>query len=479
MYEAPALFIAGEEVRPRDTPAVHVINPATEERLGSCPSAGPDEVQRALAAAERGLEAWRKVSPWERSGLLRKTAALLRERASAIGTTMTLEVGKTLAESKNEVKVAADTLEWCADEARRIYDLALPGRTPGSHFEICHEPVGVTLALTPWNAPISLGSRKLAMSLAAGCSSILRPAEEAPACVAALVKCFHDAGVPAGVVNLLFGSPESVIAPLMAAPTVRMVSFTGSVRIGQRLIRDSAETLKRLTLELGGHAPVFVLADAPIDSVATALADRKTKNAGQVCTAPSRIFVEAPAAKRFTEKFTDSMAAITVGNGMNPAFQMGPLTTQRQLERTERLVEDARRKGAHVATGGKRAGNPGHGYFYRPTVLTDVPTDAHVMQEEPFCPVAVVIPFTDLDQALEMANGVEAALAAYVFTQPGARADHIMRNVQAGVVALNSFQSATAEAPFGGVKAGGYGREGGIAGVHEYLITKFKHRTGA
>jgi succinate-semialdehyde dehydrogenase/glutarate-semialdehyde dehydrogenase len=479
MYEAPALYIDGKDIRPTKTPTLEVVNPATEEIIGRCPTAGSEEVAEAIASAGRGLVAWGKISAWDRSGILRKAAALLRERASSIAPLITMEVGKTLSESKNEIKVGSDTIDWCADEARRVYDWTLPGRSANSHFEISHEPAGIALGLTSWNAPISLSSRKLAMSLAAGCSMILRPAEEAPASVAALVRCFHDAGVPAGVINLIYGTPEAVIKPLMAAPDVRVVSFTGSTRVGQILIRESAETLKRLALELGGHAPVFVMEDADIGKVASSLADRKIRNSGQVCTAPSRFFVHEAVVDEFSDKFVKKMSSVKLGDGLNADVQMGPLTTSRQRDRTERLVDDARRKGATVATGGERPPELNRGYFYRPTVLTNVPDNAQILTEEPFCPVAVILPISDVEEALSRANSTEAALAAYVFTKSGARADYITRHVQAGVVALNNYQVASAEAPFGGMKAGGYGREGGVEGVMEYLNVKFKHKTDA
>ena len=475
-YQSPSLYIDGKDIASTKYGAIDVLNPATEEVLGSAPTAGAEEIAAALAAAERGLITWSKVSAWERSNILRKTGALMRERVDHIGMLLTLEVGKTLAESKGEVAVSADHLDWSADETRRLYDTSLPGRTAASRFETSYEPVGVVLGLNAWNAPISLASRKISLSLAAGCSIILRPAEEAPACVAALVQCFRDAGVPPGVINLIYGPAEAVVAPLMKAHSVRMCSFTGSTRVGQILIKQSADTLKRVHMELGGHAPVMVYEDADITKLAAAAAAGKTRSSGQVCTSPSRFFVHHKVHDEFAEKFVKAISAIKVGNGMDASSQMGPLATSRQRDRIERLVADARKKGATVATGGERPSDMNRGYFYRPTVLTNVPENADVLTEEPFCPLAAVIKVDDMDSAMVRANALEAGLAAYVWTKDMQRAENTCRQLQAGVIAVNNFQVATAEGPFGGIKAGGFGREGGHEGVRDFLNMKFKHK---
>jgi succinate-semialdehyde dehydrogenase / glutarate-semialdehyde dehydrogenase len=373
------LFIDGKDVQRTAADRFAVMNPATESALGDVPAAGPPEVEAALAAAQRGFDAWRSKAPWERSAVLRRIAVLLRERSPEISRLLTLEVGKPLAESATEVSVAAEYFDWCADEARRIFGTVIEGRTAGSRLEVSYEPVGVVLALTAWNFPIVLASRKLAMALAAGCAGILRPAEEAPACVAALVRCCHDAGLPPGTVNLLFGTPDAIVAPLMASAAVRKVSFTGSTRVGQILIRQSADSVKRLTLELGGHAPFIVLADADLDKAAAAAVAAKLRNAGQVCTAPSRFLVHEAVAKPFLDKMTAIARSVKLGDGLQDGVQMGPLATGRQRERSVRLVEEARSKGATVACGGNRPAGLDRGFFFAPTVLTGLPADAAVL----------------------------------------------------------------------------------------------------
>jgi succinate-semialdehyde dehydrogenase/glutarate-semialdehyde dehydrogenase len=350
---------------------------------------------------------------------------------------------------------------------------------PGSRFEVTHEPVGVVLALSAWNYPMILSARKLAMALAAGCSVIVRPAEEAPSCVSALVKCCVDAGLPAGSVNLLFGSPQAIVEPLMANPVVRQVSFTGSTRVGQILIRQSAETVKRLTMELGGHAPFIVLQDADIEKAASTAVIARMRNAGQVCTAPSRFFVHEAIAGAFTKRMTELARALKVGYGMDDSTQMGPLATDRQRERAEQLVADARDKGAKVITGGGRQKGMNGGYYFEPTLLTDLAPNSRVLAEEPFTPIAAIVPVASAQDAVNQANSVEFGLAAYVYGAPGAALDLVTEGLEAGVIGVNNAAVAIPEMPFGGVKASGYGREGGSEGVHDYLNAKFVHRLPA
>jgi succinate-semialdehyde dehydrogenase/glutarate-semialdehyde dehydrogenase len=378
MYSAN-LFIDGTSVAKSSADRIEVINPATEESLGDIPGAGTAEVEASLAAAEHGLLVWREVRPWDRAALLRRIAALIRERTETIALLLTLEVGKPLTEARAEVNVSAEYFDWCADEARRPLGVVADGRTIGSRYAVTHEPVGVVLALTAWNFPISLASRKLAMALAAGCSVILRPAEEAPACIAELVFCCHDAGLPNGAVNLLFGTPEAIVEPLMAAPSVRKVSFTGSTRVGQLLIRQSAQTVKRLTMELGGHAPFIVLEDADIDKAASAALTGRLRNAGQVCTSPTRFFVHEAHIAAFIDRMVEGARAIRLGDGCEDGVQMGPLATSRQRDRAERLVADARQKGAQIVYGGSRPAHLNRGFFFEPTIMTDLSTDAAVL----------------------------------------------------------------------------------------------------
>jgi succinate-semialdehyde dehydrogenase/glutarate-semialdehyde dehydrogenase len=474
MYAA-SLFIDGTAIDTTGTDRFEVLNPATEETLGSVPSAGPAEVEAALAAAQRGFAAWRRVTPWERSAVLRRIADLLRERQEPIARLLTMEIGKPLGEARAELATSAEYFDYCADEARRLLGHTLDGRTSGARFEISHEPVGVVLALAAWNFPVSLASRKLAMALAAGCSVILRPAEEAPACAAELVRCCHDGGLPNGAVNLLFGSPEQVVAPLMAAPAVRKLSFTGSTRVGQLLMRQAADTVKRITMELGGHAPFIVLPDADIEKAASAAVGGKFRNAGQVCTSPSRFFVHDAVADAFTRTFVAKAQALRLGDGLDDGVAMGPLATARQRERAERLVEDALGKGAHAATGGRRPASLNRGYFFEPTVLTDLPDDAAILSEEPFAPIAAVVRCASAEDAIARANAIEFGLAGYLFAKSKIAIDQVTRGLEVGVLGVNTTVVAVPEAPFGGIKQSGFGREGGAEGVREYLNTKFVH----
>jgi succinate-semialdehyde dehydrogenase/glutarate-semialdehyde dehydrogenase len=475
MYQA-SLHINGVDIDNTASARIEVINPATEEILGTVPTSGPAEVNAAVQAAQRAFEVWRKTTPWDRSNILRRIGALIRERMEDLVTLVTLEIGKTRLESRMEVTACAEYFEWAAEEARRLGGYFREGRVPGSRFEVTHEPVGVVLALAAWNYPVILATRKISMALAAGCTVIVRPAEEGPACVAALIRCCHDAGLPPGAVNLLFGSPEAVVEPLMANPAVRQVSFTGSTRVGQLLVQQSAQTVKRLTMELGGHAPFIVLEDADIDKAAAAAVTARMRCAGQVCSAPSRFFVMESVSDAFTSQMTKLSAAMKVGNGMDEGVQMGPLATGRQLQRAQRLVADARAKGAKVLCGGGRPGGLNHGYFFEPTVLTDLSPDAAVLHEEPFTPIAAIVPVKTPEEAVARANEVEFGLAAYVFSRSGNAIDAVTAELQAGVIGVNTVAVATPEAPFGGVKQSGYGREGGIEGIRDFLNEKFIHK---
>jgi succinate-semialdehyde dehydrogenase/glutarate-semialdehyde dehydrogenase len=475
MYSA-SLFIGGERIERTAADRFEVVNPAREDVIGSAPSAGPAEVAAAIEAAQRGLAVWRRTSAFERANVLRRIASLMRERAEEIATLMTMEVGKPIGEARIEVVSAAEYFDWGAEETRRIATKVRKGRAPESRYEISHEPVGIVLALTAWNYPIALPARKLSTALAAGCAAILRPAEEAPGCVTALIQCCHDAGLPPGAVNLLHGSPEAIVAPLMAEPSIRKVSFTGSTRVGQLLIQQSAQTVKRLTMELGGHAPVLVLKDADLAKAATASALGKFRNTGQVCTAPTRFYVDEAVVGEFTERFVDLARRLRIGDGLDATTQVGPLTTRRQRDRAERMVEDARARGARIVTGGARPAGFNRGYFYEPTIIDEVPPDAVMLSEEPFSPIAAILPFSDLDDAIERSNASEFALAAYVFSQSANAIDTVTDRLEAGVIGVNTVAVAAPEAPFGGVKQSGYGREGGEEGILDYLNAKFVHK---
>jgi succinate-semialdehyde dehydrogenase/glutarate-semialdehyde dehydrogenase len=474
-YETPALMIDNLWRKGRGRAGVPVVNPATEEVLGEIAFASGDDVADALASAERGFAEWRKVGPWARSDMLRGIAALIRERTPEIARLLTLEVGKPIGESELEVISAAEHFEWAADQARQLSGASVSSRAPGGRGRISHEPVGVVLALTAWNFPINLPARKICMALAAGCSVILRPAEEAPACVAALIRCCVDAGLPEGAVTLLFGTPEEVIAPLMAAPAVRKVSFTGSTRVGKILVRQSADTVKRLTMELGGHAPVLVLEDADVAQAAETAALAKFRNAGQVCVAPSRFYVHERLADEFTDGFVRVAKRLKLGNGLDRSVTMGPMATIRQRDRAEALVADARQRGAVILCGGGRPAGINAGYFFEPTVMTNLHPDSEILHEEPFAPVAPIMTFSDTEEAIGHANALEAGLASYVFTRSLSSATLVSERIEAGMVGINTCGVAIPEGPFGGVKQSGYGREGGPTAIHDYLNIKFTH----
>jgi succinate-semialdehyde dehydrogenase/glutarate-semialdehyde dehydrogenase len=475
MYWQPALVIGGTTIS--NAREMHdVINPATEDGFATAPRATAADVSDALEAARGGLRAWRAETPWRRSEVLRSVSRLLRERIEDIAETMTREVGKPLAEARTEIVSAIEHFDWCADETRRLYDQSIGGRVPQARLEIRHEPIGIVLALTAWNFPIGLAARKLAMALAAGCSVILRPADEAPGTATALVACCVDAGLPAGAINLLHGDVDTIVAPLMAQPDIRKVSFTGSTRVGQILVRQSADTLKKLTMELGGHAPFIVLGDVDVSKAAAAAVAGKFRNAGQVCTSPTRFLVDTRIAEEFTDLFSKGTRALKIGNGLDEGVLVGPLTTARQRTRIEAMVADARDHGAEIVAGGARPAGFNRGYFLEPTVVFNPSRDASILNEEPFGPVAVIQPVDGVEQAIAEANRLEYGLASYLYTGSQSAIDEISSRLQTGVLGINTNVVALPEGPFGGVKQSGFGREGGAEGVREYLQTKFVHR---
>ena len=447
-----------------------VFDPATEEVLGLLPQASEVELDAALAAAQIGLQTWRNVVPFERSGIMREAANLVRERLDAIATALTLEQGKPIGEARLEVAVAADTIDWFAEEGRRAYGRIIAGRLPGAEFHVHHEPVGVCLLITPWNFPIGMLSRKLGGALAAGCSVIAMPSNETPASATEFARAFEDAGLPGGVLNIVFGNPPDLSSSFMASPIVRKVSFTGSTAVGQHLMRLAADNVQRLTLELGGHAPVVVLDDVDLDAAVETLAGGKYRNAGQVCVSPTRFFIDKNIYEPFVERFAAFAASRVVGNGLENGVQMGPLANSRRLDALDSLVEDARERGADVLFGGNRCGN--QGYFFEPTVIANTPDDSLIMKEEPFGPIAALSSFSSDDEVLERANALPFGLAAYVFGKSRDRLRQIASGFEAGLVGVNTLGVGSPEAPFGGVKASGFGSEGGSEGLESYLALK-------
>ena len=471
MYTDLALYIGGAWRNGDGRQGEDVVNPATEKPLGRLPHAGASDLDQALEAAKNGLALWRATSAYDRAKVLRKAAGLVRERAEAIASIMTQEQGKVLAESRGEVLVTADIIEWFAEEGRRAYGRIVPGRVKGTRQLVTQEPVGVVAAFTPWNFPTLTPARKIGAALAAGCSIIIKPSEETPGSCVELVRCFVDAGVPAGVLNMVFGVPANVSEHLIASDLVRKISFTGSVPVGKHLAGLAAKGMKRATMELGGHSPVVVFADADPEKTADTIAAFKYRNAGQVCISPTRFYVQEPVYDRFLKRFTEFANAIKLGDGLEPGTTMGPLANARRLDAMEAIVNDSKSCGGKVVTGGKRRAN--QGYFFEPTVITDLPDDSKLMTQEPFGPIAPVVTFKSFDEVVERANSLKFGLAAYAFTSSAQTATAIGDALEAGMVGVNSVAISTPETPFGGVKDSGYGHEGGIEGLEAYTVRKF------
>ncbi|WP_432174766.1 NAD-dependent succinate-semialdehyde dehydrogenase [Streptomyces sp. Tue6028] len=468
-YPAVRMYIAGEWCQGGTGRTAPIVNPATEEVVGDVPLATASDLDRALEAAAEGFRVWRDTPVARRTAVLHAAADLLTERSADIGRVMTLEQGKPLAEATGEARRVADTLRWHAEDARRAYGRIIPS-APGTLLSVRREPVGPVAAFVPWNFPAGGPMRKISSALSAGCSLVIKASEETPATAGALVRCFADAGLPAGVLNLVFGEPAKVSAHLIASPVTRLVAFTGSVPVGKLLAARAGEVMKPSLMELGGHAPVLVCADADPAVAARRAAQAKFANAGQVCTSPSRFLVHDSLVEDFTAEFVKAAEAVVVGDGLVEGTTMGPLANERRLRAMERLTADAVGRGATVRTGGARLDRPG--YFFAPTVLTDVPADAGLLHEEPFGPLAPVLPFTDLDDALRTANRLPYGLAAYGFTESAATAERLVRELEAGILSLNHCGGSVSEAPSGGVKESGYGREGGPEALDAYLITK-------
>jgi succinate-semialdehyde dehydrogenase / glutarate-semialdehyde dehydrogenase len=475
-YPNVQLFIDGIWRPATSEKTISVLNPATEETIGAVSHANRADLDEALTAAEKGFAIWRMVSAYERSKVMRKAADLVRERADMIATLITMEQGKVLAEAKIETMAAADVIEWFAEEGRRAYGRLIPPRQPGVYQMAFKDPVGPVAAFTPWNFPIIQMVKKISAALAAGCSIIVKAPEETPASPAELVRAFADAGVPSGVLNLVYGVPSEISEYLIPHATIRKISFTGSTNVGKLLAATAGLHMKRVTMELGGHAPAIVFDDADIESAATIMVAAKYRNAGQVCIAPTRILVQEGVYHKFIKQFVDGAKAITVGNGLDADSKMGPLANRRRINAIEAMIHDAVGKGGKLATGGNRVGNKG--YFFEPTVLTDVPKLAIAMNEEPFSPLALITPFSKFADAAEEANRLPLGLASYAFTKSAKTAAAIGAAVDAGMMSINSSALALPETPFGGVKDSGYGSEGGIEGIDAYLNTKFITQTG-
>jgi succinate-semialdehyde dehydrogenase / glutarate-semialdehyde dehydrogenase len=464
------LFIDGtwREATEGDTTAV--VNPATGSEMGRVCRAGPADLDAALDAAARGFAIWRNTSAYDRAMIIRRAVDLIRTRKADIARVMTLEQGKPLAEAEGEIATSADNTEWMAEEALHACGRVLPRRSAGIDQIVRRDPVGPVAAFCPWNFPALTPMRKIGGALAAGCSIIVKPSEETPFTAVALVQAFEEAGVPPGVVNLVFGRAATVSQHLIASPIIRKITFTGSTPVGKLLLAQAAEGVKRATMELGGHAPVVVYDDVDVQAAAKLAVTAKFRNAGQVCTSPTRFYVQSGIYRAFVDAFRDAANNITVGDGLAAGTQMGPVANARGVETVERLVANARDAGARLECGGARIGD--RGSFYQPTVLSDVPDTARIMSEEPFGPVAPIAIFDNESEVRDKVNGLPFGLAAYVMTRSLKRATEMSEALEAGMVVVNGFTVSTPASPFGGVKQSGYGSEGGSEGLESYLVTK-------
>jgi succinate-semialdehyde dehydrogenase/glutarate-semialdehyde dehydrogenase len=475
-YETLQLLIGGTWTQGTSGKTEPVVNPATGEVLGHLPHASAADLDQALEASIEGFRAWRATPAVARQAVMERAARLMEERREEIAINLTREMGKPVAESRGEMDFVINVTRWYAEEGKRVYGRLIPSRVPGMRQMVMKEPVGPVAAFVAWNFPGVNVIRKIAGALGAGCSIIIKASEETPATCIAIARAFCDAGLPDGVINVVFGVPAEVSEHVLGSPIPRKLSFTGSVPVGKHLQKLAADTLKRCTLELGGHAPVLVFDDADMELAVNAVAGHKFRNAGQVCISPSRFYVQEKLYDAFADAMAQKAAAITVGNGLDDGVDMGPMIAERRVDFMEKLVADARDRGAEVMVGGNRIGNQGS--FYQPTVLKNVPDDAMMMVEEPFGPIAPITSFKDFDEVVERANGLTVGLASYAFTTDGAKSAALAERIESGMLAVNSVMVSSPETPFGGVNDSGYGSEGGIEGMEAYLRTKLVTELG-
>jgi succinate-semialdehyde dehydrogenase / glutarate-semialdehyde dehydrogenase len=475
-YEKLELFINGQWTQGTSGKAQDVINPATEELLGQLPHASTADLDAALAAADKGFHIWRATTALNRQTIMNKAADLMEDRKAAIATNISRDMGKPVGEASLEMDFVIGCLRWDAEQGKRAYGRIIPARIPGQRQMMVREPVGPVAAFVAWNFPASNVMRKIGNALGAGCSIIMKADEETPSAAIAIARCLQDAGLPDGVLNLVFGVPAEISSYLLDSPVIKKLSFTGSTPVGMLLQAQAAKRMIRCTMELGGHAPVMVFDDADIPAAAKLCAATKFRNAGQVCISPTRFYVQSGVYDEFTERFTKHTEDMIVGEGINEGVQIGPLIGERRLDVMQDFVDDALSHGAKLLTGGERLGNKG--YFYKPTVLKDVPEDAKIMTEEPFGPVAPIAAFTNFDDVIARANRLEYGLASYAFTSDGAKANALGDQINAGMFGVNHFGIATPETPFGGVNHSGYGSEGGEEGIAAYQRVKFISEIG-
>ena len=475
MYNKFGQFIDGKWQASSNNETYDVINPATEEVLGKASKASREDVQKALKSAEKGLKIWRDTAPWQRSYIIRRIADKIRDKKDVLAKWMALEVGKPLAEGIGEAGGAADIFEWNAEETKRIYGQTIESRFPDTRIHVYYQPVGVVAALVPWNFPLILASRKISTALAAGCSVICKPDVITPGTVMELVNICKEAGVPDGVVNLLSGDPAEISEQLIESDIVKKISITGSTRVGKIILKKAADKVQRVTMELSGHSPFIVFEDSDIDKVADMAVTAKFRNNGQVCISPNRFYIQESKKEEFISKFIERTKKLKIGNGMDEGVQLGPLTTDKRLAEIEQLVETTKNEGAKVLLGGKRPAGFNKGYFYEPTVFDGIKDDFTIMTQEPFGPLVPMLSFKTFDEVIERANNNDLGLCSYIYTNSMEKAHRASELIESGCVAVNTAAVAIAEAPFGGIKQTGYGREGGSMAIKDYLNVKYTH----
>jgi succinate-semialdehyde dehydrogenase/glutarate-semialdehyde dehydrogenase len=475
MYSKYGQFIDGRWQASSNKETYDVVNPATEDIIGKASKASVLDIDKALKSAEKGFELWKKYSPWDRANIIRKIADLIRKKNNELAKWMTLETGKPLAEGLAEVSGSADIFEWNAEETKRIYGQTVQSRFPDTRVIINYEPIGVVAALSPWNFPLVLAARKISTALAAGCSVICKPDEITPGTVMELVDIVNQCGVPPGVVNLLSGDPAMIASHLISSDIVKKISLTGSTRVGKIILKQAAEKIQRVTMELSGHAPFIVHEDADVERATDMAMAAKYRNNGQVCISPSRFYIHESKKEKFTKSFVEKTLNLKIGNGMDNGVQLGPITTKKRLEEIEKLVETTKKEGAKILCGGKRPSGFNKGYFYEPTIFDNVKDNFKIMTEEPFGPLTPILTFKSFDEVIEKANNQAAGLAGYVCTSSIELANKTSEALETGMVAVNTPFISNAETPFGGIKQSGYGREGGSMGIKDYLNIKYTH----
>ncbi len=475
MYEKFGQFINGRWEQSSDNGTYEVINPANEEILGHASKATSKDVEAALQSAAKGLEVWKKTAPWQRSYIIRRIADKIREKQNILAKWMTLEVGKPLAEAKGEINGAADIFEWNAEETKRIYGQTVESRFEDTRVHVYYQPVGVVAALSPWNFPAVLSARKISTALAAGCSVIIKPDIITPGVVMEMVDICRECGVPPGVVNLLSGDPPSIAQQLISSDIVKKISITGSSRVGKLILKQAADKVQRVTMELSGHSPFIVFDDADIKKATDMAITAKFRNNGQVCISPNRFYIQESKKDEFINLFVEKTKKLKIGDGMDPSVQLGPLTTKKRLNEIEELVEITKKEGAKVILGGKRPKGFNKGFYYEPTIFDDVKDDYTIMRVEPFGPLVPMLSFKTFDEVIERANNHELGLSSYICTNSMEKAHKASELMETGTVAVNTPLVAIAEAPFGGIKQAGYGREGGSMAIKDYLNIKYTH----